>query len=130
MSTGGRRTVVEAAYWLLVAPGVIWALVRLVGLERGGPAIQIVSFTPYAALASLVPLALVLLAKRWWVGGVAAVASVALFACVVPRMVGDPSESAGAELRVMATNMRVGGADATAIVDLVRRHRVDVLTIQ
>jgi endonuclease/exonuclease/phosphatase (EEP) superfamily protein YafD len=130
MSTGGRRNPVEAVHWLLVAPGVVWALIRLVGLERGGLAIQVVAFTPYAALASLVPLALVLLARRWWIVAVAAVASVALFACVVPRMVGGPTGSAGVELRVMSTNMRVGGADTTTIVDLVRRHRVDVLTIQ
>jgi endonuclease/exonuclease/phosphatase (EEP) superfamily protein YafD len=130
MSTGARRNVVEAVYWLLVAPGVIWALVRLVGLERGGPAIQVVAFTPYAALASLVPLGVSLLARRWWVAGVGAVASVALFACVVPRMVGGPTAEAGVELRLMSTNMRVGGADAATIVDLVRRHRVDVLTVQ
>jgi endonuclease/exonuclease/phosphatase family metal-dependent hydrolase len=133
MSTGPagtRRRLVAACYWLLVAPGVVWALMRLVGLERGGPAIQVVAFTPYAALASLVPLALALLARRWWVTAVAAVASAALFACVVPRMVGGPTGPAGVELRVMSTNMRVGGADAATIVDLVRRHRVDVLAVQ
>jgi endonuclease/exonuclease/phosphatase family metal-dependent hydrolase len=120
----------EAVYWLLVVPGVVWALVRLVGLERGGLPIQVVAFTPYAALASLVPLAIALAGRRWWVAAVAGAASLVLFACVVPRMVGGPTASAGVELRVMATNMRVGGADATTIVDLARRHRVDVLTIQ
>jgi endonuclease/exonuclease/phosphatase family metal-dependent hydrolase len=130
MPTGARRHLIEAAYWLLAAPALIWALVRLTGLERGSPAVQIVAFTPYAALASLVPLAIALVARRWWVAAVAGVASVTLLACVVPRMVGGPTSSTGVELRVMTTNMRVGGADAAAIVDLVRRHRVDVLAIQ
>jgi endonuclease/exonuclease/phosphatase family metal-dependent hydrolase len=130
MSTGARRRLVAAGYWLLAAPGVAWALVRVLGLERGSPAVQIVAFTPYAALASLVPLAVALVARRWWVAGVAGAASLALFAGIVPRTVGGPSAAAGVEVRVMATNMRVGGADATAIVDLVRRHRVDVLAVQ
>ena len=36
----------------------------------------------------------------------------------------------GVTLRIMSANLRVGGADAAALVGLVREHRVDVLAIQ
>ena len=126
MSTAARVWV-----WLLVVPGAIWALVRLLGLERGWPAVQIVAFTPYAALASLAPLVITLATRRWWAAAVAGAACVALVACVVPRASGSSASGpAGVELRVMSTNMLKGGADATVIVDLVRVHRVDVLAVQ
>jgi endonuclease/exonuclease/phosphatase family metal-dependent hydrolase len=119
-----------AICWLLVLPGLVWALVRLLGLERGTAAIQIVSFTPYAAAASLIALAVVLVARRWWPAAVAGLAGLALVGCVAPRTVGAATDAAGVELRVMSTNMRVGGADAAMIVGLVRDHRVDVLAVQ
>ena len=125
-----RRHLTTVVTWLVTVPGVIWALVRLLGLERGAPAVQVVAFTPYAAVASFIPLTISLLARRWWSAAAAGLACVALVACVVPRTVGGPTASAGIELRVMSTNMRVGGADAGMIVDLVREHRVDVLAVQ
>jgi endonuclease/exonuclease/phosphatase (EEP) superfamily protein YafD len=123
---------VIATEWLLVVPAVVWALVRLFGLERGSPAVQLVAFTPYAAAASLVPLAIALLARRWWPAVAAGLACVALIACVVPRTAGRPVApgGAGVEVRVMSMNMRAGAADAVMVVDLVREHRVDVLAVQ
>jgi hypothetical protein len=116
--------------WALVAPAAVWALARGLGLERSGPAVQVISFTPYAAAASVIPLGIALLARRWWPAAVAGLACVALAACVLPRTVGGPTTAAGVELRVMSTNMRAGGAEVATIVDLVRRHRVDVLAVQ
>jgi endonuclease/exonuclease/phosphatase (EEP) superfamily protein YafD len=116
--------------WLLVVPGVVWALARLFGLERGSPAVQLMAFTPYAAALSLVPLGIALLARRWWAAGVAGLVCVALAACVLPRTVGSDSTVVGFELRVMSANLLVGGADAATIVGLVRDQRVDVLAVQ
>jgi endonuclease/exonuclease/phosphatase family metal-dependent hydrolase len=135
MSTGGpaptrRVDWTTALCWLLVLPGVAWALIRLTGIERGTPAVQIVSFTPYAAAASLIALGIVLVARRWRPAVVAGLACVTLVGCVAPRAFGGPTDAAGVELRVMSTNMRVGGADASVIVELVRAHRVDVLAVQ
>jgi endonuclease/exonuclease/phosphatase (EEP) superfamily protein YafD len=122
--------VLTALPWLFVAPGLVWALTRLLGLEYGVRSVQLVSFTPYAALASLVPLAVCLATRRWWPAAVAGLATVALAACVLPRAVGGPTATDGVELRVMSMNMRVGGADTDLIVQLVRTNRVDVLAVQ
>ncbi len=61
--------------WLAVAPGVGWAAVRLLGLDRG-PLVQLLAFTPYVAAGSLVPLVLALALRRRWPAVVAAVATV------------------------------------------------------
>ena len=59
-----RRIAVTVLIWLLILPGLLWALVRLGGLERG-PLVQLLSFTPYFAAWSIVPAALALGTRRW-----------------------------------------------------------------
>jgi len=125
-----RRRIVATLPWLLVAPGLVWALARLFGLEFGARPVQLISFTPYAALASLVPLGVCLGTRRWWPAAVAGLATVALAACVLPRALGGVAAPDGVDLRVMSMNMRVGGADTELIVQLVRTNRVDVLAVQ
>jgi endonuclease/exonuclease/phosphatase (EEP) superfamily protein YafD len=116
--------------WLLTGVVAVWALVRVFGLERGVLAVQLVAFTPYVALGALVPLAASVLTGRWVAAGVAAVSALTLALCVLPRAFGSPSTVAGQPLRVMSVNMRLGGADAAAIVAVVRSRAVDVLTVQ
>ena len=124
------RSTGTAAWWVLVAPAALWAVVRVFGLDGASLLVPFIAFTPYVALASLVPLAVTLAARRWWPAALAGVACLALAACVIPRTVGSPTTMDGVTIRVMSANLRVGGADATALVGLVREHRVDVLAIQ
>ena len=116
--------------WLLILPGLVWALVRLGGLDRG-PLVQLLSFTPYVAGWSLVPAALALGTRRWPAAALA-VLVVAVFAgFVLPRAVpGGRGPADGVRLRVMTSNMLLGGADADTIVELVRDHDVAVLAVQ
>ncbi|MEU5939369.1 endonuclease/exonuclease/phosphatase family protein [Micromonospora sp. NPDC047548] len=116
--------------WLAVVPGAAWALVRLAGLERG-PLVQAVAFTPYAAGWSLVPLVLALALRRRRPAVVAAVVALSLLGTVIPRAVpaGQPA-TGGPVLRLLTANLLKGDADARTLVDLVRRHRVDVLAVQ
>jgi endonuclease/exonuclease/phosphatase family metal-dependent hydrolase len=88
------------------------------------------AFTPYVAAASVIPLGMALLTRQWWVAGVAALACVALGLCVLPRAFGSASTMDGVPLTVMSVNMLEGGADADAIVKVVREQHVDVLTVQ
>lgn len=131
VSVVGRRVpAASLVCWAMVLPGAAWALVRTLGLERG-PLVQLLAFTPYVAVAALVPLAVTLLARRWWAAGVAAVTVLALAVAVLPRALpsGDaPTE--GPRLQVMTANLLAGAADAATVVALVRDHDVDVLTLQ
>ncbi|MEU0765374.1 endonuclease/exonuclease/phosphatase family protein, partial [Streptomyces microflavus] len=115
---------------LAVAPGLAWAVVRLAGLDRG-PLVQALAFTPYVAGWSLLVLTLTLALRRRWPAVAAAVAALALVGAVAPRALptGQPTVD-GPELRLLTANLLKGGADAATLVELVRRHRVDVLTVQ
>lgn len=119
-------------WWLLVLPGLVWAVVRLVGFERG-PLVQLLAFTPYVAAWSLVPLVLALSMRRWWAAGVAAVVALAFAWVVLPRWVGSgsPASAGGSRtVRVLTVNLRFGQADPAAVQALVRDQRVDLLALQ
>ncbi|MDG4823502.1 endonuclease/exonuclease/phosphatase family protein [Asanoa sp. WMMD1127] len=116
--------------WLAVTPGAALAAVRLAGLERG-PLVHLVAYTPYAAGLSVLPLVGALAMRRWRAAAVAAAALVALTGVVLPRAVaGTAADVGGPRLRVLTANIKHGEADPAALVELVRRHRVDVLAVQ
>lgn len=125
-----RSSLLTALCWLLVVPGLGWALVRGGGLERG-PLIQLLAFTPYLVAWTVVPLGLALAVRRWWAAGAATLAMVVLVGLVAPRAVtDDPPTAAGPPLRVLTANLLAGAADPAALVALVRAHRVDLLAVQ
>jgi endonuclease/exonuclease/phosphatase family metal-dependent hydrolase len=122
----------QVLWSLLVLPGLIWATVRLVGFERG-PLVQLLAFTPYVAAWSLVPLALSLALRQWWAAGVAAVVVLTFAWVVLPRWIGsgNPASAGGGQaIRVLTANLLFGGADANALVALVRDHKADLLALQ
>ena len=125
-----RRVAVTVLIWLLILPGLVWALVRFVGLDRG-PIVQLLAFTPYVAAWSVLPLALALATRRWTAAALAFAVVVAFAGFVLPRAIpGARGPSTGVPLRVMTSNLLLGGADADAIVTLVRDHDVAVLALQ
>jgi endonuclease/exonuclease/phosphatase (EEP) superfamily protein YafD len=126
------RTAPRAALSLGVGGCTAWALVRVFGLDHaGGPLVPLIAFTPYAAAGSVVLLGLAAVLRRWRAAGAAAVAAAALLACVLPRWLPEGGGATdGPRLRLLSSNMMLGAADAGAIVDLVRRHDVEVLTLQ
>ncbi|PYC75273.1 endonuclease [Micromonospora arborensis] len=131
-ATGRHRAarVGTALCWLTVVPTALWAAVRLVGLDRG-PLVQALAFTPYVAGFSVLALALALALRRWWATAVAALAAVALVGVVAPRALAAPQPAAaGPTVRLLTANLLAGSGDAGTLVELVRRHEVDVLTVQ
>jgi endonuclease/exonuclease/phosphatase (EEP) superfamily protein YafD len=133
VSSGDRRRVIGVLLWLAWLPLALWTAVRLGGWEvgRGLRPIQLVAFTPYAAVAAVPVAVLAMLARRRWLSVATLASLVALGACVLPRMVAaPPTGGSGVRLRVLTVNMRVGGADPATIMRLVRSHRVDLLALQ
>jgi endonuclease/exonuclease/phosphatase (EEP) superfamily protein YafD len=121
------RTLVAAAF---LAPWLIWSIVRTFGLEAG-PAIPAMTFTPYIGLVSPLPLLLALVLRRWVVAAVALLVVLAFAHALLPRALAGPQPVVddGVTVRVMAANLYLGKADPRTVVDLVRRHRVDVLAL-
>ena len=117
--------------WLLLAPGLVWAVLRLFGWERGF-LVQAFAFTPYAAAWTVVPMAIALASRRWKEATASAAAVVIMAWCVLPRALPDRDRgpTRGTTITVMTINMFVGAADPAAIVKLVRDHGVAVLAVQ
>lgn len=109
-----------------------WAVVRGFGLDRrGGLTVMLLSFTPYAAAGSAVVFAAALALRSWWAAGAAALAAATLLTCVLPRVTADSAPTGtGPRLRVLSSNLLVGGADSHKIMDIVRAEHVDVLAVQ
>ncbi|MFF5260588.1 endonuclease/exonuclease/phosphatase family protein [Actinomadura viridis] len=124
---------------LLVWAGVVgwgtWAAVRLAGGDAlpgiGAAATPPLAVTPFVAALSPVPVLLALLLRRWWAAVAASVVALALAAAVAPRAFVDEGPAArGPAVRVLAANLYFGEADAGELVELVRRTRPDVLSVQ
>jgi endonuclease/exonuclease/phosphatase (EEP) superfamily protein YafD len=120
----------SAVLWLTVAGLGVWALVRGVGYDHRTPFAQLVSFTPYVAVFSLVPLVAALITRRWRVALVAGVVAAAFAVFVVPRVVPSGTPSGGTKLRVMAFNTKIGAGSVPELAALIRREKPDVLTVQ
>jgi endonuclease/exonuclease/phosphatase family metal-dependent hydrolase len=119
--------------WIAVAvavPWVAWAVGRTLGLDVAHPLVAVVAFTPYAAVTSVVPVLLALLLRQWAVAVVAGAAAALLGVAVAPRAVADEELVTGREVTVMTANVYVGRGDVRRLMDLARRHGVDVLCLQ
>lgn len=118
--------------WVLVAPAVLWALVRVFGLESGFPLVPLMAFTPYAAVAALLVAGVATALRNWAAAVVAGLATLCLAMAVLPRAVGDGTvDASGREtLTVLSANIHHGTGQAEALVELVERHRPDLLAVQ
>jgi hypothetical protein len=113
-------------------PWVAWAAVRSTGSERGFPLVPAVAFTPYAAATSVVPLAAAVWARSRTGAVLSAGAGAALATAVLSRGGGSHvrPDADGARVRVATVSLRKGHVPPGPVLDLVRRHRVDVLAAQ
>jgi endonuclease/exonuclease/phosphatase (EEP) superfamily protein YafD len=118
--------------WAFVLPVALWALVRVLGIERGFPLVALMAFTPYAAIAALLIAGVALALHNHAAALVATAATLCLVTLVLPRAIGDGTVSAdGREtFTVLSTNIHRGTADPEALVALVDRYRPDLLSVQ
>jgi endonuclease/exonuclease/phosphatase (EEP) superfamily protein YafD len=127
-----RSRVATIAAWTVAGLWTAWAVVRLLGLESGFPAVQLMAFTPLVALASVLPIALAMWLGRRWAAALAAVAAILLAIAVLPRSFGGPTEpegGAGPSLGVLAANMKLGKGDPAELAALAEDLDVDVLAV-
>jgi endonuclease/exonuclease/phosphatase family metal-dependent hydrolase len=120
------RTLLAAA---LAAPWVLFALARLVALDRWVDAfVPVVSFTPWALLTAPLPVVAALVLRRRAIAVAAVAAGVALAAVVAPRSIGEEARPGSQRLTVLATNLLFGAADPRRVAALARDADVVVLT--
>jgi endonuclease/exonuclease/phosphatase (EEP) superfamily protein YafD len=125
------RRVYAIGAWAGAGACVAWTLCRLLGLEGGFPLVQLMAYTPYAALGAFVIAGLNALVRLWWPATFAMLTTVLLLTAVLPRAIADNSvASRGVVVRVLSVNLRIGGTDPAAVVDLVRRVDADLVALQ
>ena len=126
--TERRRRIAAAA----ALPWPAWAVLRLLGAERGLPLVPAMAFTPQAvagaALSAATAAGLGARLPAVVAGGSGAVLAGAVWARTREHpMVGAP---AGPAIRVATVSMRLGHTRPDAVLELVRAHGVDVLSVQ
>jgi endonuclease/exonuclease/phosphatase family metal-dependent hydrolase len=118
---------------LVVATGLVALLLvhRLSGVLGGVPGVVVLAVLPWLVVPVLLVPVVSLVLGRWWTGGVGAVLAVGLLLVLARRgLRAGAAPTGGAQLRLMTVNLYLGRADASAVVDLVRVHAVDVLSLQ
>jgi hypothetical protein len=93
-----NRHIVTALCWGLAAIWALWALLRLTGLEWGFPLVPLIAYTPYMALAAVLPVAIAVALRRLAPAVLVGVAGLYLVFAVLPRGIPTamrPSRSAG-----------------------------------
>lgn len=136
--TRRRARALRVLGWAFAAAGTALAaavlLPDLVGLDRYGKVIQLVSFRPQLLAAAAVGLVL-LYGLLWFRRGVwplvAGLTAVLLLAAamVLPRAVPGPEPTAGRPLTVLSFNVYEGNADVTELAALVRAQRPDLIAL-
>jgi endonuclease/exonuclease/phosphatase (EEP) superfamily protein YafD len=119
--------------WLLVLPLAGWAVVRGFGLEEGYPMVPVLAYTPLAVGGAAVVCVIGLLLRRRAPALLALLLTVVLAALVAPRALGGPSGADGGDgprLRVLTANLYQQPRAARSIVELIRRERPDVASLQ
>jgi endonuclease/exonuclease/phosphatase (EEP) superfamily protein YafD len=132
LSNGRWRT---ALAWTLVGAWGAWAAGRLTGADRlpvlEFPVTPVLAATPYIAATAPIPLLCAAALRRpraLMAGGLVAAA---FAAAVLPRAIGSAGPAAGGPaLRVLTANLMFSRGDPDRVVDLVRRNRADVLSVQ
>lgn len=104
---------------------------RIGGLERGFPLVQMIAYTPYALVLSMIALLLVVLCRRWLAAGFLLVAVLALALVVLPREMGGPEQVPGGRpVRILTLNLYLGKADAGEVASLARVRDADLVAVQ
>jgi endonuclease/exonuclease/phosphatase (EEP) superfamily protein YafD len=102
------------------------------GFDHGFPLTLMMVFTPYVAVAALLVTGVAVAVRNWAAAITVWIATLSLAAAVLPRAIGDGTADAGGHetLRVLSTNVYFGKADPEALLDLVDRYDVDLLSVQ
>ena len=125
-SHGRTREIVSVA---IVLPWAIWAVLRATGADDIYPVSAVMAFTPYAAVGSVATLLAVIAMRAWRVAVVGLAAAAVLVAIVAGRAFPHSQpDDRGPVVTVMAANLHLGTGSAVAVMNAVRRYRVDLMT--
>jgi endonuclease/exonuclease/phosphatase (EEP) superfamily protein YafD len=123
-----RRRVADVAILVVLLGLVAVGALRWVD-TTAYPLVVLQTAAPFVAIGLLLLTVLTVALRRWWVLVPVGIALVVAATQVVPAFVSHASPEATRDLTVMSSNLRVGGAQPTQLMDAVRFHAVDVLVL-
>ncbi len=128
-----RRGAVTFVLFLIALVFLAFGVVRVISLDNVvnlAFVIGVIALTPYVVAGGYLLALVTFLFRRRVLALIVLVIALSLSALLGPRYLSEEQPAAaGARLRVMAANLYLGQADARTIVNLVREHQVDVLTL-
>ncbi len=124
--------------WRLLAiavllPVVSLSIFRAVPAPWPTPVVQLLAFTPWLVVPSVLALGLALAGRRLWLTALAALVLAAQLFWLFPLDAGGPvpdSSVPGTRITVLNINSHFGEADAAEVVRLIREHGVELLAVQ
>lgn len=126
--SGLKLAVTVIAVAALVAVAAV-EMARAFGWEAG-PLLVLVATTPYWFVVAVAAALAAATVRSWWVMAAGLVLAAVIFWWWAPAFVADPVDQGQPELTVMTTNLLLGRADPSAVVDVVRGTGADVLSVQ
>lgn len=117
------------AGWAATAAAVLGLALHF-GVSERRAAVLLASFASYLLLGAVLGLVFLALARRVRAAAIAAAVAAAAAWTQLPMFVPDRAAGDGPPLTVLTSNLLFGEADTAFVTDLVRQHRVDVLTVQ
>ncbi len=125
-----RRGWVTALTWAITVPFVLWSMIRIGGLERGWPLVQVIAYTQYGLLLSMLALLPVVLLRRWVAAFFLTIAVIGFVLAVVPREFGTATVVPGGQpVRILAANLYRGKADPEHLLRLAESRDADLLVL-
>ncbi|MGI5241378.1 endonuclease/exonuclease/phosphatase family protein [Dactylosporangium sp. CA-139066] len=119
-----------ALFWTVAALAAAFTAVRVLGAERGTPLVQLVSYSPYAAIGALAAGGIIVSAGGVAPGLVCLACGLLLAAVVAPRLIPARRPAGGVRLRVMSANLLFGAGATAAFTEQVKVDDIDVLAVQ
>ena len=117
--------------WGLAGGVAIWAIARTFGLEGEYPFIQLMAYTPYVLVLSVLACVAIGFLRRWGALTVALVGVAAIAIAVLPREFGGPEDAPpGTEIRMLSLNTLRGNADVTRLLEIIEERDINVLSLQ
>jgi endonuclease/exonuclease/phosphatase (EEP) superfamily protein YafD len=124
------RMLAAVPAWMAALPLAGLALLRAGGWEASTLPVGLVALTPFAAGVAVAAAVLGAASRSRVTIAVTAVIALLFAWWVVPRAVGGRQEAGGHPLRVLTANLNEGRADPWGVIDLIKRLRPDVVTLE
>lgn len=116
---------------VLTSPWWLFALVRILSLDRFWPLIPAVAFTPWVTAGVFIPLILAVLLRAKWMALTLFGLALVLVALMAPRAIDhDQPDVNGQKVTIFSANLLHGSANRDLLIDAIKEADPDIIALQ